>query len=506
YIEQLDRKVKSFTDAGINLSLIILNAVPSAPDPDNPLIHPLTDLKNAPFHLGAFNVDEEKGLLFYRGIIEYLANRYSLPDAKYGHVTGFIVGNEVNAHYTWYNIGRMPVEEFTERYHRVLRITQLAAHKFHSRLRVYASLEHHWNIRFSNSQESFRGKEFIDALNDLSKREGDFPWHIAFHPYPEDLFDPRVWEDKTALLCFDSPRITFKNLEVLAAYLAQEQFLYKNEPRRVILSEQGFHWDGAPEGEKIQAAAFAYAFFKVSHIPGIDAFMYYRHVSSKHEFGLRLGMYAGDTENPDEKGKGRMLFLHDVFREAGTAGWEKAFAFAKPIIGINSWDEVLPETDATTFTQSCISFPVEESALMVFDLAEKMADVIPTNCLSWRPEHFFDAVGYRPGIFHHPPDTGCSDAVFTLSLPGIEQGRNLVMKFDTAFTHESDDGVRFSVLLDGRELWFHKQKKIEPAPHKINLTNWAGKKVALTLRVDPLQNSKYDWSVWVWPRIVFELP
>jgi hypothetical protein len=78
------------------------------------------------------------------------------------------------------------------------------------------------------------------------------------------------------------------------------------------------------------------------------------------------------------------------------------------------------------------------------------------------------------------------------------------MKFDTAFTHESDDGVRFSVLLDGRELWFHVQKTIAPESHKIDLTNWAGSNVSITLRVDPRKNSMYDWSVWVWPRILME--
>jgi hypothetical protein len=34
--------------------------------------------------------------------------------------------------------------------------------------------------------------------------------------------------------------------------------------------------------------------------------------------------------------------IYEVFRVADTPGWKKAFEFALPIIGIQSWDEILP--------------------------------------------------------------------------------------------------------------------------------------------------------------------
>ena len=46
----------------------------------------------------------------------------------------------------------------------------------------------------------------------------------------------------------DTPRITFKNLEVLTEYLRRPELLYKGQPRRVILSEQGFHTPDGPDG------------------------------------------------------------------------------------------------------------------------------------------------------------------------------------------------------------------------------------------------------------------
>ena len=500
-VKALDERARAFTDAGINLTLIMLNGVPTSPDPTNPLIHPLTDLAKAPFHLGGFNVEDERGVQYYRGIIEYLSNRYSRSDKKYGWISGFIIGNEVNSHYTWYNVGEMPMEKFVEHYHRALRVTDLAARRYHPGLRTYVSLEHHWNSQFASEMESFKGKEFIDALNVLSKQEGNFPWHLAYHPYPENLFNPRVWADRTAFLSYDTPRITFKNLEVLTAYLAKEGLRYQGQPRRVILSEQGLNWDGTEEGEKTQAAGFAYAFYRISHLPGIDAFMYYKHVSSKAEFGLRLGMYAGDTEDPEERGMGRQLYLHDVFRDAGTDRWRSAFAFAKPIIGIDEWEEVLPEKDASRFEASCLALPEDEFSSVVTDLTEKMKEVRPSNSADWREEFVFEAVGYRPSIFHHPNASGDGDGVFSLVLPTVDASKRLLLKFDTAFTHESDDGVRFSVLVDGVELWSHSQKTVASQAHEIDLTAWAGKAISLTLRVNPLMNSTYDWANWVWPRI-----
>ena len=109
------------------------------------------------------------------------------------------------------------------------------------------SLEHHWTAKGMMPIRSapVPAADALDEINRLSKAGGDFDWHIAFHPYPENLFDPRTWRDKTALPNPDTPKITFKNLEQLTAYLRRPEMLCHGKPRRVILSEQGFH---TPDG------------------------------------------------------------------------------------------------------------------------------------------------------------------------------------------------------------------------------------------------------------------
>ena len=37
--------------------------------------------------------------------------------------------------------------------------------------------------------------------------------------------------------------------------------------------------------------------------------------------------------------------IYEVFKKADTPEWREAFAFALPVIGIHSWEQVKPKTD-----------------------------------------------------------------------------------------------------------------------------------------------------------------
>src|SRR6185295_5964839 len=164
------------------------------------------------------------------------------------------------------------------------------------------SLEHHWNIRYPGGKEdqAFPGHPFLDYFHRRAVEEGDFEWHVAFHPYPENLFECRTWMDRSATSAPGTPRITFKNIEQITDYLAGSELRYRAAPnesyslriRRVILSEQGFHAPAKPEGELWQAAAYAYAYQRIRNNSGIDAFILHRHVDHAHEGGLNLGLWT----------------------------------------------------------------------------------------------------------------------------------------------------------------------------------------------------------------------
>jgi hypothetical protein len=336
-IEQLDHRIKSLSDHGVLVYLILLAYESGDVRVNHIMLHPGYD-SAAPNRLGAFNTETEEGRAWLSGTVHFLAERWSRADEQHGRVVGYIVGNEVNSHWSWYNMGRVTMHEFAGDYLIVLRLVHDAVRKHSSWARVYVSLDHFWNMRPSAGGElqAFPGKEFIDYLARRCQEDaaGNFDWHVAYHPYPENLFEPRFWKDASALPNADTPRITFKNLEVLTEYLRRPELLVDGRPRRVILSEQGFHTPNGPDGEEIQAAAYCLAYRKVESLEGIDAFVLHRHVDHPHEGGLMLGLrrYLPTAADP----RPAKLIYH-CFRQADEPDWEMAFEFALPIVGIRNW-------------------------------------------------------------------------------------------------------------------------------------------------------------------------
>ena len=337
-LDSLDRRIKSLSDRGVLVNLILLTYHSGDEQINRLMLHPdyVTD---APNRLGAFNTATVEGRDWFVATLSFLAERWSRPDRKYGRVVGYILGNEVNSHWWWSNMGRVTMEQFADDYVRTVRLAHEAIRQQSSWARLYISLEHHWNIRYpaGDSLQAFPGRAFVEYFAKRARQEGDFDWHLAFHPYPENLFEPRFWQDTSATLDSDTPRITFKNLEVLVAFMKQPSLHYQDQPRRIILSEQGFHTPAGPDGEKIQAAAYCYAYRKVATLDEIDAFILHRHIDNDHEGGLLLGLRrnrpARGEDLPQKK-------IYECFRAADTPQWESDFKFALPIVGIESWDSI----------------------------------------------------------------------------------------------------------------------------------------------------------------------
>lgn len=326
-LERLDRQIRPLSKAGVLVYLIVLAYAPADEETRRLVLHSRYDPK-APNRLGGFNTATEEGRLWLRAAVEFVADRYR------NQVVGYILGNEVNSHWFWYNLGRITLEEFTDEYLRAARLVHAAIRRQSSWARLYLSLEHHWGIRYpgGDDHQAFPGRAFLDLFARRAKEGGDFDWHLAFHPYPENLFEPRFWKDRSARPDENTPRITFKNLEVLTAYLRRPELLFDGVPRRVILSEQGFHTPAGAEGETIQAAAYCAAYRKVAAMEGIDAFILHRHVDNAGEGGLLLGLRRGGGQRLPKK-------IYDCFRAADTPEWEKAFEFALPVVGLERWTD-----------------------------------------------------------------------------------------------------------------------------------------------------------------------
>ena len=337
-VEKLDRTLAAAAARGALVLGILL--VPKAGAWDTPELgrimqHP--DCLPAGVYSMA-NVTSEAGVTHYAAIVDYLAERYSRPGQPHGRIHHWIVHNEVDAGWTWTNCGEKPPVVFLDQYHKSMRIVHLIARQYDPRARTYVSLTHFWtwtaNFRY------IPGRDVLRHLLAFSRAEGDFEWGLAHHPYPESLREPKTWLDRKATFAFDTPLITFRNLEVLDAWVKvpAHRFLGRTV-RSVHLTEQGPNSpDYSPRALTEQAASLAYVWRKVRALDAIEGFQYHNWIDNRQEGGLRIGLrrFPDDAEEP----LGRKP-VWEVYRALDTPDEERATAFALPIIGIRQWDEVL---------------------------------------------------------------------------------------------------------------------------------------------------------------------
>lgn len=339
YLKSLDSQIKPLSDKGVMVYTIMLAYPSKNPEVDAISIHPdaRPDYK---YSIGAFNTKSPEGRAWLQAVSEELAERWSCNHPEHGRVWGWIVGNEVNSHWLWYNMGRKPLTEAVNEYAKAFRLMHGAVRRASANARLYIPFDHHWSISMHgiSAEEATPGRDFLDTFAKTIREQGDLDWHVAWHPYPEDLGNPRAWADKSVSHDETTPKVTFKNLEVLSRHLKRPELLWQGQPRRIILSEQGFQTLLTPEGESLQATAYAYAWEKCQRLPLVDAFIYHRHVDHAHEGGLRLGLWRNapnSVANPHSKKQ-----LWDLFLKAGTPEWEKAAAALLPITGLKSWSEL----------------------------------------------------------------------------------------------------------------------------------------------------------------------
>lgn len=145
------------------------------------------------------------------------------------------------------------------------------------------------------------------------------------------------------------------------------------------------------------------------------------------------------------------------------------------------------------------------------------------NCRDWRNSSVERDGRMLRTIFHHPLDGGGdSDAIYAIDLPKLDPGKKLVFRFGTVISAPTTNGVRYTVLVDGKELWSvthaaHAGTKAAGEGHaailpdakpfgdyELELSEWAGKRINLALRVNGLGDTTYDWSHWIEPRVIVE--
>ena len=166
------------------------------------------------------------------------------------------------------------------------------------------------------------------------------------------MTDPNFWDDdKTGLVTNDvnSPVVNFKNINVLTDYFAGVQLRAPSgDVRHIILTEQGFTAmnQAGQDIQELQAAAFAYSYYLVDSNPYIEAYILSRQVDAPSEVNtnkLAFGLWSCDMSQPNKIVSVQRRKIWQVFRDIDKKkDTLEATEFAKSIIGINKWSDIVP--------------------------------------------------------------------------------------------------------------------------------------------------------------------
>lgn len=300
-IEMLDKDIRKYSDAGISVTLI-LNATTIKDFSNYPCFLTYGHGEYSYATLMGINTSNAYGRDYWIAFMEFIGERYSRDDKKYGYVSNYTIGNEIDYAPSYWQIlasnEKAPVEMYMEEYMRALRLASLALNKYCNGITVTAPFTHAWSKpEFNNPATNiYAPKTLVDYMNTKSKEQGDFNWGLSPHCYGSSLALHTVYQQDSGLhptqgrgggMTGDpetSTQITFTNLEILEDYLEKPEMKYNGKVRKVYLNEQGVSsFTNTPEQMEAQAAYLASIYYKIAHMECITAFNYYRLIDHPSE-------------------------------------------------------------------------------------------------------------------------------------------------------------------------------------------------------------------------------
>lgn len=208
-------------------------------------------------------------------------------------VSGWILGNEVDSPYDWNYAGGKDLGSYMEDYARAYRIAYNAAKSVSSNSKVYISLDYNWNYDTDGGGTAyFTSKNTLDTFYSKLKSQGKININIAYHAYPQGLISPSFWDDFEATNDPSTKLVNMNNITILTDYV-KKNF---GKDATIMLSEQAFN---STEGEALQAAAFAYAYYISEGNDMIESFIYPR--DKDHPSDVAQGFYWGLRDSAGNK-------------------------------------------------------------------------------------------------------------------------------------------------------------------------------------------------------------
>ena len=241
----------------------------------------------------------------------------------------WIVGNEVNVR-QWNYMAYTSWEDYMKQYEQVFRVCYNAIKSANANARVFVCIDQNWDRnrtpKHSEYYEYIDGKDFLTMFENDMKASGDIDWGVAQHPYTVPLTYAKFWDmsgcqngSYMAAQVKNGTMLSFQNLSVMTNFLkTQEMLSPTGKVRHVLLSEIGI---SNAQGDDVQAAALYASYKAATSNPYVEGIIYLN--ANSGTVNTILGPNA-----------------QKVFNSFATAP-STYDAWAKQVIGITNWNQVL---------------------------------------------------------------------------------------------------------------------------------------------------------------------
>ena len=332
YLSQYDHCVRTTTNQGIGLTMVLLNPYSKG---EEYMISPYArgGIGRSSYYL--MNTSEDQGLETLEAVVSFLALRYNGKNG-FGQVDNWVIGNEVNAKNVWNYASDMDIATYARLYADSLRVCYIAIKSRISNAVVCSSFDNEWTSTSNGAQ--YTARSLMEYMNAYIAVQGNFDWALAFHPYNYPMVWTSFWTPynaKSASMIqhnIDSPYISMENIEQLTDYMCLSHMRNtKGEVRPILLTEVGY---SSTQGEEAQAAAIVYAYNRAATNRYISMIIFNRQTDFPLE--VKSGLSVGLTR---QDGSAKLAFA--AFKEMNSQGANSYSGWAANYAGIVDWSAAM---------------------------------------------------------------------------------------------------------------------------------------------------------------------
>lgn len=347
-LDLLDHRIKVLSDAGVHIYLDLVLSTPTAGQSAALDCLYAAELSESA-RLYGINVYDSTASQYLESFVAFLAKRYTAENGAYGFAGSFLFGYDVNSNRNWNYMGAAALEDYLNVYIAGFRIVDTALRSVYAEGRTYLPLANNFNAArpliaaASDATLDYSARDFLDLFAAKINAAGAIPWRVAISASASDPEYLDIRTDEYITNDQNTPYLSVENIDVLCTYLSQSPFLYQGTQFPIFIKEFGLSADPTQQEDVImQAAIYAYAYYKVEFQTQIEAMIYYRHIDHSEDGYRYYGLWTSDADaNPDTQKP-----LYRVFKYIDTSQSTTVTAFALSPLGYASWNLAIPDFSA----------------------------------------------------------------------------------------------------------------------------------------------------------------